>query len=234
MANILKATKMIYNCFYDGQGHIKSSVTGELARMNLPEENMNFLQRYIEFMMNSKILNEDTKIYLTSFRDTVKGAFEQHNQNNPDNQVNVKTAISNVDYARRKIIKYFDDDMLTHVIYYPRSADLSKYQKQLEEAMSKYSRGSIFEDKVILKMPKAVSTEQPSEDDINNLKMLIGVYRVIAKQRAEQEMKDQYLQVIGYFNFLGSKTNRSEAENRIYMDMVNYLNCEPTEDILDF
>lgn len=234
MANILKATKMVYNCFYDEKGLIKSGVTGELARMNLPEENMNFLQRFIEFMMNSKILNEDTRIYLTSVRDTVKGAFEHHNKIDPENPVNIKTGISNVDYARRKIIKYFDDDMLTQVIYYSRSADLEKYQKQLEEAMGKFSRGSIFEDKVIIRLPKAVSTEQPTEEDINNFKMLIGTYRVIAKQRAEQEMKDQYLQVIGYFNFLSSKTNRNEAENQVYMDMLNYLNCEPVDDILDF
>ena len=235
MENILKLTKLVYSCFYDKNGFIQKEPFGKIARMKLSQECIDFLYRYIEFMMNSKILNEASVIYVKSPYDTTKGVFEMHNREHPDDIINVKTAISNLDYNRRKVNKIFDQDMLTQIIFYSHKADIEKYQKQLDNAMSRYSRGSVFDGKLMIKLPNIISVDKPSNEKIESFKLMISSYRNANRQIIEQRVEDMYGDVVSYFNFLSVLNDRNEEEEEQFQQMSNFLNGKlEIDDIFDF
>lgn len=235
MENILKMTKMVYSCFYDKNGCIQKEPAGKIARMKLPQTHIDFLYRYIEFVMNSKLLNEASMIYIKSPYDAAKAVFEFYNKENPDSAVNVKTAISNLDYNRRKVNKAFDEDMLTQVVFYSHKVNIEKYQKQLDDAMTKYSKGSIFEGKVMIALPKSVGIEEPSKEEIESFMIMLSAYRTANRKLVEEQIQDMYGSVVAYFNYLSTLTYRDDKQEEQFRQMSNFLNgTQETDDVLDF
>ena len=223
MENILKMTKMLYSSYFDENGHIMKEPTGRIGRIGLPQKNLDFLYRYIEFIMNSKLLNEASKIYVKSPYESVKAVFEMYNKENPDKTINVKTGISNVDYNRRKLNRIFDEDMLVRVIQYYSTANVDRYQQQLDNAIAKYSKDSVFMGKVMIDLPKSVSVVVPDGDEIDNFKMMISAYRNSSKKLIEPQIKEMYEPVVAYFNFISSLATRNEEQEEQWRDMYNFL-----------
>ena len=235
MDNILKTTKLLYSCYYDKDGRIMKEPTGKIGRLKLPETHLAFLYRYIEFIMNSKLLNEASVIYIKSPYDVAKGVFEMYNKEHPEDPVNVKTAISNLDYNRRKMIKVFDDDMLTKVIYYPKQADMERYNGKLDDAMKRYNKGSIFDGKLMIVLPKNVGTVEPTEADISDFMMAVQAYRNVNRKLIEEQVASQFSSVIAYFNYLSTLTYRDEWQDDVWRQMNDFLNGKmDVNDVSDF
>lgn len=224
MYNILKSTKLVYTCFYNEDGHIQSEVSGKIKRMNLAEPSVAFLRGYIEFIMQSKLLNEAAVIYIKSPYDAVKSVFVAYNQQNPKEPINIKTAISNIDYNRRKLIKVFDEDMLMQIIYSSSTPDLDKYWKQLEAAMEKYSCGNIFDTKLMIRLPKTVSPVEVEEERITDFMEAIGAYRIPTKKMVEESIATDYKDVISFLNYLAQCPHKSEWQEDIWEQLNDYLN----------
>lgn len=179
--------------------------------------------------MNSKLLNEATKIYIRSPYMTAKGAFSSYNEENPDKARPVATLVSGMDYCRKKVLKdVFPDDMLYHVIELPHKADMPHYWELLNRAMEKYIQPSLLADTVTLKLSKRVASSAPTESRLAECLLALSPYRRATYKRCESEMQEKYGEVIGYINYLSSCVERTPEENRLFNAVSDFLNGDTT------
>lgn len=229
MSKLIKQTKAVYAAFTDEDGNMTKRPRGVLQRKNLPDNHVEFLRRYLEFMMNSKLLNEATKIYIRSPYMTAKGAFNAYNEENPDKARPLATLVSGMDYCRKKVITtVFPDDMLYYVMELPQKADMPHYWELLNRAMEKYSQPSLLADTVILKLSKRVASSAPTESRLAECLLALSPYRRTVHKRCESEMQEKYGEVIGYINYLSSCVERTPKENRLFEIVSDFLNGDTT------
>lgn len=226
MSQLLKQTHSLYQSFYDKDGNLMETPVGSIARLNVPEEHIQFLKRYMEFIMNSKILNEATRIYIMSplTNSSINSVFVFWNSNHPDQEMNVKTGISNVDYCRKKLLKAFDDDMIAILLHYPKKADLAHYEEQLEAAIKQYARKSVLSDKLTINIGNCASLQPVSRGRLDEFMEAIGPYRSRIGKAVETQINEEYADVIGYLNYLQTVIQKSSEQERVWNDLVAFLN----------
>ena len=232
MENLLKGTKLVYSCFVDGGGHINRVPTGKIARLNLSQDITDFLYRYINFILGTRLLNEASMIYIQSPYDSMKSVFAYYNEQHKTKPVNIKTAMSNLDYNRKKLNKIFDEDMLDNLIYHAPFKGLpmlSHYNEQLAGAMEQYSPGSIFDGKLMIKLSKQKDMVQPTDQEIDDFMDVVSVYRSMDKKITEKAINEQFLTVISFFNFLSTQTTMTEWQREKWNRMQDFLNCSRTD-----
>ena len=227
MNNILSFTKLVYQCFSNDDGEIIKEPTGKIKRLKLPQENLDFLYDYISFAMNSEMLNKISKIYVMSEVEGIDAIFNHYNRMHPEDKINLKTARSNLNYNRTKMIKVFDEDILEQVIYFPGKADLVKYRNQLDWANVRFSKSNIFSTKLMIDLPRDTGKVKPSEDSIIGFMEAIEVYRKAKKAMIEKTIVEEYEDVIKYFNYLSLVSHRSDEEEELYNTMMSFLNGNP-------
>ena len=227
MNNILSFTKLVYQCFSNDEGEIVKEPTGKIKRLKLPQENLDFLYDYISFAMNSELLNKVSKIYVMSEVEGIDAIFNHYNRLHPEDKINLKTARSNLNYNRTKMIKVFDEDMLEQVIYYTSKADLEKYRAQLDWATVRFSKSNIFSAKLMIDLPRDTGNVKPSEDSIVGFMEAIEVYRKAKKAMIEKTIAGEYEDVIKYFNYLSLANYRTDEEEELYNTMMGFLNGNP-------
>ena len=223
--NNLKLTKTLYTCYIDRDGHLKKLPDGSIGHLRLPDEILDFLRKYIDFMINSTILNKSTWIYLQSPADSERGAIGSYVYAHPDEKMKFNTGMSNIAYVKRKMSDTFDNDMLNELIYHPKTAinKLEHYREQLSRAMEKYRKGNIFRDKLFITINPAINSDRPSEEAINDFLMDIEPYRSSIKELIEKMINDKHHEVIGYFNYLTQTSNKDDWQMEQWEKLNDFL-----------
>lgn len=226
MSKIMKMSRTLFNDFTDEQGNLLEQPKNSIGKKNLPEEHVRYLKRYLEFLLNSKILNKAARIYIQSPHTTlsVAATAEFYNRQNPENKVNVKTFISNIDYCRKKLSALFDDDMLERVIYYSGTCDLEKYQTQLEKAIGQYAKADLFKGKLLIELSASTKPQEVDETRIKEFMDIIEPYRTHAVKTVEKLVASEYEDVIGYFGYLTSSVRLTDEQERQLQEMTEFLN----------
>ena len=194
-----------------------------MAKMKLPEECIEFLRKYLEFMLNSKILNKAARIYIESPYDTAKLVFSMYNKDNPSDTLNIKTSLANLDYNRKKINRHFDEDMLFNVIYMSAKADLSKYTNQLRVAMDKFNKTNVFSDYINLNLPKIIGDREVLGMNIDSFLLAIAPYRKSNIRVVEDVIAKEYSEVVAYLNYISSLSCRTPEQEEIYQKLMSFL-----------
>lgn len=232
MSKLMKISREVYNCFTDRDGHITEQPTGSIARMKLPEDNVRFLRCYLEFLLGSKVLNEAARIYIASNYASIKSTFAGWNNDHPDKALNVKTAISNLDYSRRKLLTLFDEDMLANVIYHSHKADMTRYWEQLRSASDRYSKASALGNCLMIKTPTAVSSKAVEQSDIEDFMAAVAPYRLSTKKKVESAIEDAYAPVMGYINYLSTLLERTPEQEAVWQQVSSFLDgVEPEQEV---
>ena len=227
MSKLIKQTKAVYAAFTDADGNMTKRPHGVLQRKNLPDDHVEFLRRYLEFMMNSKLLNEATKIYIRSPYMTAKGAFNAYNEENPDKARPIATLVSGMDYCRKKVITtVFPDDMLGYVMELPQKADMKHYWDLLHDAMEKYKQDSVLADAVTVKLPRRINIIAPTDDEICDFLVAIAPYRKGTVKQCEKDISAKYADVVGYINYIASCTAPTVDERWKFEIVRDFLNGE--------
>ena len=227
MSKLIKQTKAVYAAFTDADGNMTKRPHGVLQRKNLPDDHLEFLRRYLEFMMNSKLLNEATKIYIRSPYMTAKGAFNAYNEENPDKARPVATLVSGMDYCRKRVITtVFPDDMLYYVMELPQKADMKHYWDLLHDAMEKYKQDSVLTDAVTVKLPRRINSIAPTDDEICDFLVAIAPYRKVTIKQCEKDVSAKYADVVGYINYIASCAAPTVDERWKFEIVRDFLNGE--------
>lgn len=82
MSSILRYTKLAYETFREVNGVLKVNTSSQVGKMGLSDRSYAFLKSYIDFVMNSGVISEVTKIYLKSIENNPMDAIRAYNSLN--------------------------------------------------------------------------------------------------------------------------------------------------------
>lgn len=218
MNRILSYTKLVYMAFKEVNGKLKFDTSSMIGQKKLGEDSKSFLEDYINFVMNCRILTNTTKIYLASIENDLQEAIRAYNATaNEFNQITSKKASNDTYNDTQKLLKYFPEDMLCNVIN--KKGDLDYYKAQLNLAIGKKLGQMPLGKNSVLKIPLIVTKEVPSEEEIDEFFMLYAPYTKAKIKKVEEQLP---MNVVGYMNYISNKSNLTEEE-KAKLDRLNSL-----------
>jgi hypothetical protein len=204
MKYLLKVTREIYRSFVGTSGEIFERSVGNIAKRNLSKDREDFLKRYINLIINTKIVSDTTKMYIRSSLPSVASVITYYNSMVDEPQkINIKTAQSKIDYDTRKLAKYFPDDMLSQIVA-NRNCSLKDYDKALNLAISDYGQKNKLLDNLILKLPKVTPQDSLDEDEFTAFLDMISPYIKKNIRYLEEHIPEKS---VGYLLYLMSAPN---------------------------
>lgn len=203
---------------YDGS--LREKPIGFLARRALGRHQDDFLRRYIDLIMNSKIVGNTTKIYFRSVLPSVASVIKNHNLGLPEHeQINIKTAQSQINYDRKKLLKYFTEDMLTKVIGY-KDCDVTQYNKMLNLAIFDYNKGNKLLDNILLTLPKVIVEDSISDDEWKDFIEIIAPFVKTHREYVESNLPEKS---VGYLYYLMSTPTLYGKRKEHYKEIKEML-----------
>ena len=226
MSKIMHDLNYVHNYYMDGADNIKLKPAYDSLMDKLPYENREFLLNLLKFLMYSKMISETTKVYLRGKDRTMNAVFVRYNREHLDNQINPNTAKSKINYDRRKLLDYFDDDMVHQILNYPETCDLAKYKRALTRADARYGKRGTLEKMVNLNLKCSEYAHDVEADKFETFLTLIAPYRREIVEAREKLIQEDYRDVLSYINFLcsGSKLDAIDADN--LNTLLEVLSCK--------
>ena len=212
MTNIISLTRDVYHCYMKEDGTMYERPIGSIARRNLNKSQDDLLKRYIDLIMNSKIVNITTKIYIRSTESSVASVIKNYNETVPEHeQINIKTAQSLIDYDRKKLLKCFDD-MLSKVIGYS-NCDFSEYNDKLNLAIAKYKKRDKLLDNIMLTLPWVPLQDSLSEEELHDFIQVISPFIKKHRKYVEKNLPNK---AVGYLLYLTSTPQLNRDHKKHY------------------
>lgn len=220
MREIMKRTKEIYQGYVDLEGNFYERPFGILEKINLSKRQDDFLRRYINVVMNTRLTSKVTKIYIRNTGSSVAAAIKNYNKILKESEkLNIKSCQSSVDYDTGKLLKYFPDEMLTEIIFY--NCDLTRYEKQLNLAIARYSKeNKLLTDNLILKIHCSNIRDNCTNEDFSELLSIIAPYF----RKSIKYVEDTIPESVGYLLYLMSTPSTSlSSEDKQKYDLIKGL-----------
>lgn len=224
-SSILRYTKIVCEAFPEVKGKLKYESNSMIGRLKLDDRHLNLLYNYADFVLHSGIVSEATKIYLTSIETSPMDAIRAYNRINEGvyGEISAKKASNHLYYDTKRLLELFPDDMLANIIY--KKGDIAFYEDMLRNAISKKTGKSLLGKISIFQIPAAISKEKPTEEELDNFFMLFAPYtKSMVKYVNSQLSRD----VIGYLNYIASKSNKTPEEKEI-LDRLKQLDKREEE-----
>lgn len=213
MRSIISLTREVYHCYIREDGSLYERAIGSIAKRNLSKDKDDFLKRYIDLIMNTKIISDTTKLYIMSTLPSVASVIKQHNLVLAEHeQINIKTAQSKIDYDGKKLLQYFPDDMLSKVIGF-NDCDLDKYNKMLNLAISNYKKKDKLLDNILLTLPIVPVQDTLSDEELHDFIKIISPFIKKHRRYVEENLPEK---AVGYLLYLTSTPQLTKRHKEHY------------------
>ena len=211
--NLIDESKKWITHFYNG-GIWSDNVSLRNNGRVVEEEVVEFMRDYFHFLIESNFLNDCTLMWLNSNMGSVREAVEVYNnQCDEMDRLNLNTAQSKIEYDKKKLKKYFDNDMLFNVLSYPDKW-LEDYRNILDRLVREYYNDKEYKKAMIIDLPKECINKKL--DDYSFVKMTEVIERY-SKRYVESikrlENKEMTKEMIGYYNYLISNKRLSKIDS---------------------
>lgn len=207
----IKSIKILYRAFYKVNGQYKLNPASPLAHRHPAADTCTFLGDYLDFVMNSGLLSDVTKAYITSMEDTPREIARVYNENREENeQITTKMLANHRDYDEKRLAKYFDGALIRDLL--GGKGDVNICRAALNHAVQERLGKSLLNGLTSLKLPRIFCTTPPDTLDLNLFLYMIEPYTKRVIHSVEAELSPE---VVGYINYLSAKTNRTEEEEKI-------------------
>lgn len=137
---------------YVKEGKILDNPVGRIGRKNLPEEINGFFKRFLDLLLYTNFISEESKRYIKEYYitigDIVKELDEEQGVKTNTNAVKVK-----VWRDKKKITESFGEQMLSELLVYKDTKNLKEYNTILANLCRKFNRSSLLDTNVALDMP---------------------------------------------------------------------------------
>ena len=200
MSNFMKNMQVLNNELLDSNGRLLDDPRLSTLQ-GLEVRRIKFCSDFIQSVMNSKLICDETKFYIRSIGYSVKKAAEMYNKKLEKaglSLVNYNTYNSKVNYDRVKLEKLFGDNMLDMVLE-SEKPNLKVYEERLYKALTKHKISSENRDELLLTLPNVVNTTSLSTEQFEKL---LKVIRPYTKAYARQVVNQLSSEEIGYLNYL--------------------------------
>lgn len=212
--HLIDMTKQVYKSFILDKGKYKLLSSSYVDKRELNNSAVSFLSSYLDFVMSSNIITQNTKVYIRSDASTPKDIANQFNMDNPDldsKLTNIQVAKSN-DYSANKMLKYFPVDMIDNILR--KNGGMTEYEGKLQQAIDENMGNGYWNKRCCIKIPGGVCEETPSQEDMNYVCMILAPYMQAQTNLVESQLM-VYGNVIRYFNYLLMKNKPTEEEQVI-------------------
>ncbi|MBO5389185.1 MAG: hypothetical protein J6A59_13860 [Lachnospiraceae bacterium] len=174
---------------------------------------MDYMYNLFRFLIEGTMLCDCTLMWLKSNLPSIQATFELYNDQHTEIEaINLNTAHSKILYDKNKLAKYFDTDILFHVMVDP-DRYLDKAVETLEKLMRVYMDDSEYRKASILKLPKDIICKDIDSYSWAKLTEILGRYSKDRIKLIESgEDKEMTREMIGYFNYLISNKKLSKKE----------------------
>lgn len=180
-----------------------------------------FMYNFFRFLIDSSFLNKDTITWLKSNLPSRQKAFEFYNsQCDEIDTVNVKTAITNVDYDKNKLLKYFDKDLFVNIMAYPEES-LPKANETLDILYRKFFNDKEYKTSMVIKIPNDIVVKSLSDEKFEALEKMLNRYSKKTIRKIESgESEELTPEMMGYYNYIISN-KQLNAEDAVRLKRVN-------------
>lgn len=212
-SNILDESKKWLPYFYVNNTWVEGEIEIKFNGRKLEKGVVNFLNDLYHFYFESKMLNNCTILWLKSNASSMKECIEfYNNQVNVEDRLNVNTALSKIQYDRKKLEKYFDVKEFINILAYPEKY-LDSNREKLDKLCREYMSDSEYTKALVVKLPKEPVCKEVDDSAWYVLEDLIKTY---SKKRIEiiENGEDSIVNsnVIGYYNYLISSKNLNKTD----------------------
>jgi anaerobic ribonucleoside-triphosphate reductase len=220
MNELLEMTREVYHSYMDLNDNLYDKPIGLIGKRNLEKEKNDFLKRYINLIMHTRIVSETTKIYIRSYG-SVASTIKHYNSSIPNGakEKNIKTAQSNVNYDEVKLHRYFPDNMLSRIAYYG-TVDIACYNKQLNLAIMDYAKRNKVLDNLSIRLPRVTLQDTLDEQEFLEFLEMLSPYFKKNIKAVEEELSNE---AVGYFLYLltsGELKPEDKARYKVIKEML--------------
>ena len=211
--SIIEESKKYLNNFYVNGQWLEEPLNIRINGRDVEPRVMDFMYNFFRFLIEGTMSSNCTIIWLTSNLSNVREAIEHYNSQQLEiDQLNMNTAQSKIQYDKNKLMKYFDSDLLFHVM-----VDPDKYLEPavliLDKLMRAYMDDYEYRKALAIKPSKEFIVKEI--DEFSWVKLTEMLTRYSKNHIADIESgndKEFNIKMIGYYNYLISakKLNKEE------------------------
>lgn len=204
---LLTQLKSIIADMTDSNGNIKALPGGQVGKLDLPINKLKFIENLIILLRDTKLITQETKMYLFDKYITIKGVNEAVNEamstkETPDSsKIPLSSTASRITYDKTKLTKIFGQHLVVNML--SRSSSIEVYEQALAEQFRKYNSIDL-RDSLIISIPKDCMQMELSEDKFQDFLEVILPYIKSQVKFVEDNLD---IEACGYFNYLLSYPN---------------------------
>ena len=224
--NLMDESKKWITHFYSG-GVWKENVRLRFNGRDIEEEVVDFISDYFHFLIESDFLNECSLMWLNSNMGSVRAAVEVYNDQCDElDRINLNTAQSKIEYDKKKLKRYYSEDMLFNVMTYPEKW-LEGYKNTLDIMSREYFNDIEYRRSMVIDIPKNCINKEL--DDYSFVRLTTAIERY-SKRYIESirnlENKDMTKDMIGYYNYLISNKRLNKVDKERLNTIKKLLGIE--------
>jgi hypothetical protein len=207
---LIEDSKKYINNFYSSGSWLKEPIPIQYGGKPVSNYTMLIMEKYYRLLLESTMLNDCTRLYLTSNMKGVKDAVEKYNQEHLEiDWINLNTAQSKVQYDKKKLDKYFEKDILLSIITYPEKFG-EKFETTIDTLARVYMNDNEYNQSMVIRFPKEMINKEITDDEWSKLIKLVETYSKLTIRNIESD--ESYDNIVGYFNYIISCSVLSEQD----------------------
>ncbi len=211
MNKLMEMTQNVFRAFDNVNGNMKLNKGSMIGRMNPDSEVVAFLEMYLHFVMQTDIVSDVTRIFITSMENSPHEAIRAYNKNHGiHEQISAKKAANHFYYDSKRLMEFFPEDMITNLLY--GKGDVGVYCAMLQSAVIRKMGRANLNQMTVLNLPVTVSSEVPSDTEMDEFFVMFAPYSKKVVSQVEQKLSKK---VIGYLNYLSNKKSRTTEEEQV-------------------
>lgn len=209
---LFKQLKELVHDFYS-DGEILDKPIGRIGKKELPDNIVRFLGDFVDLLLNSRMVCEETKIYISDVYITHEGIItemESRGLGRP-NKNTVQTKLWN---DKGKIIKAFGEGMILELVEYRDISKLNQYRDSLNMVRAKYSKARLLSN-IALKLPDT-SNVKVTDVDKESFEEFISIVAPYCKKHMAFISEQIPTNIVSYCKYILSSKDITEEdiENR--------------------
>lgn len=224
MIEMMRLIRLCYESLYDDEGKERDEPNGFLYKRKLDQERIEFLRCFYRLILNPKVLSENTRIFIRSGEGSIKQVVHQYNlsimNESTKKPIKASTMNSSLVYdVNRKLLVWFDKDMLDNIVL-GRQVDINRYYAKLYRVEQLIICKQSMLDNILLDLSRSEYREELSDQDFDELIMIIAPFIKSHVRFIEQNILNSY---VGYLNFLAAGKLTTDLQKEHYRRLSEFL-----------
>ncbi len=199
-------------------GDIMEKQLGKTVKKNLSRYRIQFIVQFIDLLLNTDFISEETKVYISDRYLTLDGARKKIGGN-----TNLNTLKAKVWYDKNKIVREFGDRFLVDIIDY-NNIDIASYVDKLGKLRRKYYSDIMLKGLALEIKLDDLPAEEVEELNDEEFEELINVIAPYSRKHMDYLANNLTRKSIMYMMYIlnnYSISNKDLERRKLLMDILD-------------